>query len=55
MTKNEYYKIIEEVTAYGDCDRCSYGRIIACHLECRQSYEEWLKEVEKLDRVFCLI
>lgn len=55
MTKNEYYQTLEEVTAFGDCDRCSYGRIVSCNLQCRQSYEDWLKEVEKLDKELGLI
>ena len=55
MTKNEYYQTLDEVTAYGDCDRCSYGKIVSCNLQCRQSYEDWLKEVEKLDKELGLI
>ena len=55
MTKYEYYQTLEEVTAYGDCDCCSYGRIVSCNLQCRQSYEDWLKEVEKLDKELGLI
>ena len=55
ITKNEYYKVLDEVTAYGDCDRCSYGKIVSCNLQCRQSYEDWLKEVEKLDKELGLI
>lgn len=55
MTKYEYYQTLEEVTAYGDCDCCSYGKITSCNLQCRQSYEDWLKEVEKLDRELGLI
>ena len=55
MTKYEFYETLNEVTAYGDCDRCSYGKIISCELQCRQSYEDWLKEVEKLDKELGLI
>ena len=55
MTNNEYYQLLDEITAYGDCDYCSYGKIVSCNLQCSQSYEDWLKEVEKLDKELGLI
>ena len=55
MTKNEYYYTLDEVTAYGDCDCCSDGKIVSCNLQCSQSSEDWLKEVEKLDKELGLI
>lgn len=46
LTKIEYYDLLENCTSHGDCDRCDYGLIGECHLQCTKTYEQYVKEEE---------
>ena len=42
LDEREYYDRMELATHNGDCDRCLYGYEGECHLQCRESYEDYI-------------
>lgn len=49
MTEREYYENLESVTANGDCERCTYGCVGECHLECNKSYIDYMRELRDIE------
>lgn len=45
MTENEYNEIMINVTVNGDCDRCVYGCVGECYLQCNRSYDDYMREI----------
>lgn len=48
MSEREYYEMRDDITAEGNCDRCSYGICGECHLQCDESYEDYVLELRRL-------
>lgn len=46
MNRHEFEIMIEEQTCNGDCDKCMYGMMDDCHLQCTHVEKEW-KEHQK--------
>ena len=44
MSEQEYYERLVQETSNGDCDRCSYGWVGECHIQCNKSYEDYMRE-----------
>lgn len=44
MSEREYYKRLSEDTANGNCDKCLFGCVGECHIQCGKSFEDYERE-----------
>ena len=47
MTEREYYEQLEYDTSNGDCEKCIYGCVGECHLNCNKSYTDYMRELRE--------
>ena len=46
VSEQEFYRIQNEITHYGCCERCEYGIDEDCFMQCEETYNDYL-EAEK--------
>lgn len=44
MSEREYYERLSEDTANGNCDKCLFGCVGECHIQCDKSFEDYERE-----------
>lgn len=42
ISEQEFYRIQNEITHYACCERCEYGIDEDCHMQCKETYDDYL-------------